>query len=57
MGPEKQKLEKTPVAVPHREDQTGMSQANQSLWDDDEGQILRPPPDAIPGKNLQQKQR
>lgn len=50
MGPEKQKEEK-PVAQPHKEDQTGLGQANQSLWGEGEaGKVIAPPPDAVPGK-------
>lgn len=60
MGPEKAKQEKStrekPAAQPHREDQTGMSQANQSLWDSGkEGKALEPPPDAVPKQDPKRK--
>ena len=57
MGTEKEKQEK-PVAMPHREDQTGVSQANQSIWGEGEaGKVVAPPPDAVPGKNLERKEK
>lgn len=58
MGPEKDKQEKKPVAVPHREDQTGVSQANQSIWGEGEaGEVVAPPPDAVPGKQLERDEK
>lgn len=53
MGPEKPKQEQDPkpVARPFEEDQTGISQPNQSIWGEGEaGEVLRPPPDAVPGR-------
>ncbi len=44
-----EKLDNKPVAEPHRQDQTGISQPNQSLWDaTKEGRTIEPPPDAVP---------
>ena len=59
MGPEKEKQEENkPVAMPHREDQTGIGQANQSTWGEGEvGKVIAPPPDAIPGKNLERGEK
>jgi len=49
MGPEKTKQEKRdnkPVAEPYRQNQVGISQPNQSLWDAKEGRTIEPPPES-----------
>ena len=60
MGPEKQKQEQEqnndkPAAQPDREDQTGMAQASQSLWETKEGKAIAPPPDAVPKADPKRK--
>ena len=61
MGPEKEKREQKniddkPLAEPHREDQKGLGQANQSLWEGGkEGKAIAPPPDAVPKQDPNRK--